>query len=61
MGGIEKRKKTAKLSAAIALWVLTVLFKASFIEGDLLHGLMRMSLACSFVSVFRRPFDMLWP
>ena len=48
MGGIEKRKKTAKLSAAIALWVLTVLFKASFIEGGLLHGLVRMSFACSF-------------
>ena len=29
--------------------MLTVLFKASFIEGDLLHGLMRMSFACSFV------------
>ena len=25
------------------------MFKASFIEGDLLHGLMRMSFACSFV------------
>lgn len=29
--------------------MLTALFKAPFIEGDLLHGLMRMSSACSFV------------
>lgn len=29
--------------------MLTVLFKASFIEGGLLHVLMRMSFACSFV------------
>lgn len=61
MGGIEKRKKTAKLSAATALWVLTVLFKVPFIEEGLLHVVVRMSFACSFVSVFRRPFAMLWP